>query len=148
MRIVFSTIADVADPSPLPSGVRATAQRRAVLRAVEESTGAFTAQDLHDRARSIEPRLGLATTYRTLELLREHGSVHPLLGDGRTATYVRCRAEPAGSRHHHHLVCTTCGGVEETELCAAPSELELERRHGFRAAGHELDIYGTCRRCA
>ena len=138
----------MAGASPLPSGVRTTAQRRAVLRAIDESSGAFTVQELHDRARSIEPRLGLATTYRTLELLRENGSVHPLLGDGRTASYVRCRAESAESGHHHHLVCTSCGGVEETDLCAAPSESELERRHGFRAAGHELDIYGTCRRCA
>lgn len=126
-----------------PDGLRATAQRRAVARAVEEATGAFTVQELHDRARSHEPRLGLATTYRTLELLRESGGVHPLLGEGRTATYVRC-----GPDHHHHLVCTSCGGVEETELCAAPAETELERRHGFRAARHELDIYGICRRCA
>jgi Fur family transcriptional regulator, ferric uptake regulator len=126
---------------PFPSGVRATAQRLAVVRAVDESTGAFTVQELHDRARTFEPRLGLATTYRTLELLRGHGGVHPLLGD--RATYIRCRPD-----HHHHLVCTSCGGVEETELCAAPSAGELERRHGFRAAAHELDIYGTCRRCA
>jgi Fur family transcriptional regulator, ferric uptake regulator len=138
----------VADELAFPDGVRATAQRRAVARAVEETAGAFTVQDLHDRARALEPRLGLATTYRTLELLRESGGVHPLLGEGRTATYVRCRAEVDHAGHHHHLVCTTCGGVEETELCAAPAESELERRHGFRAARHELDIYGTCRRCA
>lgn len=127
--------------SALPSHVRTTAQRRAVVRAVAEATGAFTVQELHERARAFEPRLGLATTYRTLELLREHGGVHPLAGD--RAAYVRCRPE-----HHHHLVCTSCGGVEETELCAVPPASELERRHGFRAAAHDLDIYGTCRRCA
>jgi Fur family ferric uptake transcriptional regulator len=127
-----------AEPS-LPAGVRATAQRLAVARAVEEAAGSFTVAELHDRARRHEPRLGLATTYRTVELLRTSGAVHPL---GEHA-YVRCRPE-----HHHHLVCTTCGGVEETELCAAPSESELRRRHGFRAETHELDIYGTCRRCA
>ena len=127
--------------TPLPDGIRATAQRLAVARAVGESAGAFTVQELHDRARVFEPRLGLATTYRTLELLRERGGVHPLAGE--RATYVRCRPD-----HHHHLVCTSCGGVEETELCAAPPASELERRHGFRAAAHELDIYGTCRRCA
>ena len=126
----------------LPPGVRATAQRRAVARAVDESAGAFTVQELHERARRTEPSLGLATTYRTVELLRASGSVRALLGEGRS-TYVRCRPE-----HHHHLVCTSCGAVEETELCAAPSNSELQRRHGFRAAAHELDIYGTCRRCA
>lgn len=126
----------------LPDGVRATAQRRAVLRAVGEARGSFTVAELHERARRLEPRLGLATTYRTLELLRATGGVHPLLGEGRSA-YVRCRPE-----HHHHLVCTSCGGVEETELCAAPSASELRRRHGFVPAAHELDIYGTCRLCA
>jgi len=125
----------------LPDGVRATSQRRAVLRAVGESAGSFTVAELHERARRLEPRLGLATTYRTVELLRASGGVHPLLGEGRH-TYVRCRPE-----HHHHLVCTSCGGVEETELCAAPSDAELQRKHGFRPAAHELDIYGTCGRC-
>ncbi|HEY8103850.1 MAG TPA: Fur family transcriptional regulator [Gaiellaceae bacterium] len=126
----------------LPAGVRATAQRRAVARAVGEAFDSFTVAELHERARRFEPALGLATTYRTVELLRATGAVHPLLGEGRRA-YVRCRPE-----HHHHLVCTTCGGVEETELCAAPSEEDLRRAHGFRPAAHELDIYGTCRSCA
>jgi Fur family transcriptional regulator, ferric uptake regulator len=135
-------VARVTSSLSLPDGVRPTAQRLAVLRAVEETAGSFTVAELHDRARRFEPNLGLATTYRTVELLRGHGVVHPLLGDSRPA-YVSC-----GPDHHHHLVCTECGGVEETELCAAPSEAELQRRHGFRAAAHELDIYGTCRRCA
>jgi Fur family transcriptional regulator, ferric uptake regulator len=125
----------------LPAGVRATSQRRAVVEAVGRSDGSFTVAELHERARALEPRLGLATTYRTLELLRASGAVHPLLAAGRHA-YVRCRPD-----HHHHLVCTSCGGVEETELCAAPSEAELRRRHGFRPTAHELDIYGTCRSC-
>lgn len=131
------------DPGPgLPPGVRTTAQRLAVLRAVGEAEGGFTAAELHERARRHEPRLGLATTYRTIELLREHGGLHALVADGRPV-FVRCRPE-----HHHHLVCTSCGAVEDTDLCAAPSEAELRRHHGFRADGHELDIYGTCRRCA
>jgi Fur family ferric uptake transcriptional regulator len=127
----------------LPAGVRATSQRLAVLRAVGEATTSFTVADLHERARRLAPGLGLATTYRTLELLRASGGVHPLLGEGRNA-YVRCRPD----HHHHHLVCTTCGAVEETELCAAPSEADLRRAHGFRPAAHEVDIYGTCRTCA
>lgn len=131
----------MADRS-LPEGARSTPQRRAILRLVEEWNGSFTVAELHERARRLEPRLGLATTYRTVELLRRSGLVHPLHADERPA-YVRCSPS-----HHHHLVCTSCGGVEETELCAAPPESELRRRHGFRPTGHELDIYGTCRSCA
>ena len=127
--------------------MRLTSQRRVLLRLIADWHGSFTVAELHDRARQLEPGLGLATTYRTVELLRSSGAVqpllgHPLLGEGQHS-YVRCRPE-----HHHHLVCTSCGGVEETELCAAPPAEELQRIHGFQPAGHELDIYGTCERCA
>ena len=126
----------------LPAGSRTTVQRQAIVRLVDGWEGSFTVAELHARARMLHPRLGLATTYRTVELLRREGFVRPLLSDG-TAAYVRC-----SPRHHHHLVCTTCGGVEETELCAAPPEAELRRLHGFQPTAHDLDIYGTCRKCA
>jgi Fur family transcriptional regulator, ferric uptake regulator len=126
----------------LPPGIRLTPQRRTLLQLVAEWQGSFTVADLYERARKAEPGLGLATTYRTVELLRASGAIHPLLGD-RAHAYVRC-----GPDHHHHLVCTSCGGVEETALCAAPEPEELRRLHGFRPTGHELDIYGTCGRCA
>ena len=126
----------------LPGRARLTPQRRAVLDAIEASDGRFTAVELFERARRSSPRLGLATTYRTLELLRKTGSLHALSGDGRPA-YVRCSPE-----HHHHLVCLSCGSVEDTELCATPSQRSLSRRHGFKAESHELEIYGTCKRCS
>jgi Fe2+ or Zn2+ uptake regulation protein len=122
----------------LPPGARLTPQRRAVLDAIDASRGPFTAVELFERARRSQPRLGLATTYRTLELLRRTGSLHALPN----AAYVRC--SPA---HHHHLVCLSCGSVEDTELCATPSQQTLTRKHGFRAESHELEIYGTCRNC-
>lgn len=126
----------------LPPRLRMTPARQAVLQAIESWQGSFTVIELFDRARRAHPRLGLATTYRTVELLRRSGSVRPLAGDERHA-YVRCHPG-----HHHHLVCTTCGGVEETELCAAPADEELKRRHGFSPQSHEVDIYGLCARCA
>ena len=126
----------------LPPRARLTPQRRAVLEAIAAATGRFTVVELYDRARGIHPGLGLATAYRTVELLRRTGSVRPLSGDDRPA-YVRCHPG-----HHHHLVCLACGAVEETDLCAAPSAAELRRRHGFAAEAHQVDIYGLCARCA
>ena len=125
----------------LPARARLTPQRRAVLDAIEASSGRFTAVELFQDARRSSPRLGLATTYRTLELLRRTGSLHALSGEGRPA-YVRC-----SPKHHHHLVCLMCGSVEDTELCATPSQSALTRKHGFRAESHELEIYGTCKDC-
>lgn len=126
----------------LPPGTRMTAQRRLVLELVEGWRGGFAVADLYARARAGDARIGLATVYRTLDLLRAEGAVTLLTVGGRP-TYVRCH-----EGHHHHLVCTSCGSVEDTELCAAPSADELASRHGFAATAHELDIYGTCRRCA
>jgi Fur family ferric uptake transcriptional regulator len=126
----------------LPGRTRLTPQRRAVLDLIVDRNGSFTAVDLFEAARRGSAGLGLATVYRTVDLLRRTGSVRPLAGDARPA-YVRC--EPG---HHHHLVCLSCGAVEETDLCGAPSPAELRRRYGFRAEDHELDIYGTCARCA
>ena len=122
----------------LPDHVRVTRQRLAVLDAVAAQQGSFSVVDVYDRARKRAPSLGLATVYRTVELLRDAGSIRQLAG-----AYVRCHAG-----HHHHLVCLSCGSVEETELCGAPSPAVLERRHGFRAESHELDVYGLCARCA
>jgi Fur family transcriptional regulator, ferric uptake regulator len=122
--------------------MRLTPQRRVVLDLIADQKRSFTAVDLFEAARRGSAGLGLATVYRTVDLLRRTGSVRPLAGDARPA-YVRC--EPG---HHHHLVCLNCGAVEETDLCGAPSPAELRRRYGFRAEDHELDIYGTCARCA
>ena len=127
----------------LPEEVRLTPQRQAVLNAVERQKGSFTVVQVYDRARRREPSLGLATVYRTIELLRATGSIRQLAGAGEGA-YVRCHT----GHHHHHLVCLSCGAVEETELCGAPSAATLARKHGFKADSHELDVYGTCRRCA
>lgn len=124
----------------LPARVRSTPQRRAVLQAIDRRPGTFTVVDVYDRAREHAPGLGLATVYRTIELLRRSGVVRRLPGE--EATYIRC--EPG---HHHHLVCLSCGSVQETELCAAPPPAEIARKHGFAAQTHELDIYGTCAAC-
>lgn len=118
----------------LPAGIRLTPQRRAVVEAVARRHGSFAVGDLLPEA-----GVGLATAYRTVELLIESGSVRRLPN----GAYVRCHPG-----HHHHLICSNCGSVEETELCAAPTATELRRRHGFVPATHDLEIYGTCRRCA
>ena len=119
----------------LPAGIRMTPQRRAILDGIERTTGVFTVAELQAKLTGV----GSATVYRTVEVLRENGSLRRL-GE---AEYVRCHPG-----HHHHLVCVSCGAVQETELCAAPSTRELKRRYGFSPQWHEFDVYGVCRECA
>ena len=125
----------------VPEGTRLTPQRCAVLEAIAGWSGSFTVADVFERARKQSPHLGLATTYRTVDLLRQSGSVRPLAGD-QVAAYVHC-----GPEHHHHLVCLNCGAVEDTDECPLPTADEFERRYGFSPRSHELEIYGTCRSC-
>lgn len=126
----------------LPDRVRLTPQRLALLDAIADWSGGFTVLEVFERARKRSPRLGLATTYRTVELLRRSGSVRALSSEDRRV-YVRC-----GPEHHHHLVCISCGSIEDTAECPLPSSAEFERRYGFSPQSHELEIYGTCRSCA
>ncbi len=103
----------------------------------------LTADELTSAVRRRDPSIGAATVYRTLRLLTRLGSAEELdFGEG-----VR-RYESKPSAHHDHLVCRMCGTVSEFE---EPRIEELQervaRRHGFRAAAHRLEIYGTCREC-
>jgi Fe2+ or Zn2+ uptake regulation protein len=123
----------------LPDSLRSTRQRRLLAELVASRRGGFTADELWDAARRVGPRVSLATVYRTLGLLEEAGQVRRL----EAGRFIRC--EPG---HHHHLVCVSCGSVEDTDLCAAPAVAEGERRHGFVVQRHEADLYGLCERCA
>jgi Fur family transcriptional regulator, ferric uptake regulator len=117
---------------------RTTRQRRLLSELVESGRHAFTAEELWSAARESAP-VSLATVYRTLALLEADERVRRL-DHGR---FIAC--EPG---HHHHLVCVSCGAVEETELCAAPPVTEVQRRHGFVVQRHDADLYGVCGRCA
>ena len=117
---------------------RNTRQRRLLGELVGSRHHAFTAEELWADARASAP-VSLATVYRTLTLLEREERVRRL-DRGR---FIAC--EPG---HHHHLVCVSCGSVEETELCAAPAVTEVRERHGFVVQRHDADLYGVCERCA
>ena len=89
------------------------------------------------RARRASPRLGLATTYRTLELLRSDRRCTLSRARAARRTSAAPRAPPPPRLPQLRAV--------DTELCATPSQRALTRRHGFKAESHELEIYGPAR---
>lgn len=125
--------------------LRLTRARRAVLRVLERDRGRrLTAQELHRRARAIQPRIGLATVYRTLSALAEDGVVDVVSTDAREAAYRLC-----SPGHHHHLICNRCGTVVEIEECDLSSlERALARRYRFRIDEHAITVRGLCARCS
>lgn len=126
------------------AGQRVTGQRLAVAAALSSARRQVTAQELWERMRPRQPRIGRATVFRTLEALTAAGLARRLEREGHVYAYVACR--PA---HHHHLACRVCGTVEEIgeELVAEISD-RAKRDLGFEIEDARLDFYGVCRRCA
>jgi Fur family ferric uptake transcriptional regulator len=124
------------------AGIRATAQRLSVLEALEGRRTAVSAQELHHELRQQGRSPGLATIYRALTALAEAGAVDTFTREGEQA-YRLC-----GTDHHHHLVCETCGSVQEVEAAQVESWItSVARRKGFVVTGHTVDVYGRCRDC-
>ena len=93
-----------------------------------------------------------STAYRNLALLEQAGVVHRVVGSDEFARFEL--AEELTGHHHHHLVCVSCGTVEDFD---APRPLErgladavdrLTAGTGFRTESHRLDLLGTCAGCA
>jgi Fur family ferric uptake transcriptional regulator len=89
-------------------------------------------------------RVGLATIYRTLELLEKSGLARGHdFGEG----FRRYEPMPAQA-HHEHLICVRCGRVAEF----AHERLErmlpiIADEYGFQPERHRVEIYGVCREC-
>ena len=127
-------------------GRRSGGARRAVVSLLGRQDCCLTAQEIFDRLRAEGSRVGIASVYRVLEQLWEHGLVQRVdVGAG----IARYEAALPGGDHHHHLVCDDCGKVE----AFADDELEavihvVEARTGYSIAGHDVVLRGACRECA
>jgi Fur family ferric uptake transcriptional regulator len=125
-------------------GIAFTTQRELVLRALLDAGKHIDAEELHRRLAGSGKRVGLATVYRTLQLLRDRGLVAESQFGER-----RHRYEQTEGRHHDHLVCLACGQVLEFEEPAIEQLQErVARNHGFTALSHRMELYGYCRACA
>ncbi len=92
------------------SGFRITAQRRTVLEVIARHKGHPTAEEIYDKARQINPRISLATVYRTLTVLRDTGLIDQLY---LSSDHDRAHFELSGSSEHFHFHCLGCGKVVE-----------------------------------
>lgn len=125
-------------------GLRSTEQRRVIIDAFFESPEHVTIDELLDRVRSADPRIGYATVYRTLRMLSEGGIAHERrFGDGFT------RYELADDdAHHDHLICVGCGGIQEfEEPLIEQLQDRIAARYSFDVQHHKHELYGLCAEC-
>lgn len=120
-------------------GLRLTEQRRTIAQVIETSDDHPDVEELYRRASAADPRISLATVYRTVKLFQEEGILDKLeFGDG------RARYEDATRAHHDHLIDLTTGKVIEfvdPEIEAL--QQKIAERLGYRLTGHRLELFGV-----
>ncbi|WP_042696237.1 Fur family transcriptional regulator [Azospirillum sp. B506] len=123
----------------MEKGLKMTGQRRVISQVLSEADDHPDVEEVHRRAVQIDPRISIATVYRTMRLLEDAQVIERVdLGDG------RARYEEATADHHHHLIDTRTGRIIEF----ASPELEamkerIARELGYKIVGHRLEIYGV-----
>ena len=118
-------------------GVRMTAQRRVIARVLSQAVDHPDVEEVHRRATQVDPRISVATVYRTVRLLEErHVLDRRDFGDG------RARYEAASESHHDHLIDITTGRVIEFENAEIERLQErTAREFGYRLVGHRLELF-------
>ena len=125
------------------AGIRSTPQRLEVLKTLASVQNDATAQELHSKLRRRGSRIGLATVYRALAALSDHGIIDTLTHRQGEASYRLC-----GEGHHHHLTCTACHRVVELEGCSLDTWLaEVSRQESFALTSHRVELAGLCADC-
>lgn len=127
------------------SPYKLTTQRRAVVELLEQRRGShLTAEDIYLEVKKREPSIGLATIYRTLELLVSLEVLRRSSFDDGKYRYEFCEDD---GHYHHHFICLGCGGIDEVgEDDLQGLENSLEKR-GYHVLDHSLKIYGYCPHC-
>ena len=122
----------------LKKGLRITEQRRVIARVLSEVTDHPDVESLHRRVAEVDPRISIATVYRTVKLFEEAGILerHEFQGG-------RSRYETITDEHHDHLIDIDTGDVIEFH---DPELEDLQRRIaerlGYRLVDHRMELYG------
>ncbi len=116
-----------------------TGQRRVIARVLSESDDHPNVDEVYKRASDIDPKISIATVYRTVRLFEEAAILEKHdFGDG------KARYEEATDDHHDHLIDIRSGAVlefhnEEIEAL----QRKIAESHGLKLVGHRLELYGV-----
>ena len=110
-----------------------------IARVLSEAEDHPDVEALHARAAAIDPKISIATVYRTVRLFEEAGILdRHVCGDG------RARYEAAPEAHHDHLIDVESGKVVEfvdPELEAL--QKQIAEKLGYRLVDHRMELYGV-----
>ncbi len=139
-----NTEIDILENYISENNLKITKQRRTVLKAFLECNNHISVEELYNTVLKTEPRVGLATVYRTLALLTKSGLALEMdFGDGQK------RYESTHNIvHHDHMVCTECGKIIEfNHPLIEKYQEEVAKKNSFKITSHKLDLFGYCTDC-
>ncbi len=123
----------------IDKGVKLTEQRKIIAKVMSESTDHPDVDELYNRVSKIEPKISIATVYRTVKLFEESGIVakHDFKGG-------KARYEELSESHHDHLIDVKTGEIiefvdEEIEKL----QKKVAEKYGYELVDHKLELYGV-----
>lgn len=134
--------------------VRLTDGRELILSILSENSGDhLTVEELYMKAYERNPSIGMATIYRTVDLLVNLGLAQRFeFGEGKARYELVPRPDEPG--HHHHIICKNCKRIinyddfmEEEKEFLELVEQGLSERYNFEIEDHMIQFYGYCRDC-
>ena len=122
----------------LQKGLKMTEQRRVIARVLSEANDHPDAAEVYQRAADLDPRISMATVYRTIRLFEDCNVLERLnFGDGRV------RYEEASREHHDHLIDVKSGKIIEFQNTEIERlQREVAREYGYALVDHRLELYG------
>ena len=136
---------DTIEQKCLSKGVKLTDQRKIIAKVISESKAEYGESDhpdvdeLYNRVSKIDPKISIATVYRTVKLFEEAGILtkHDFKGG-------KARYEAMIESHHDHLIDIKTGEIIEF----VDDEIEnlqkkVAEKHGYTLVDHKLELYGV-----
>lgn len=130
-------------------GLKVTKQRLLVLAVVGKHPGEhLTAEEIYELVREQYPEIGMATIYRTVQVLVELNILDKASFDDGFSRYELKKTRTSSRRRHHHAICQSCGKVIsfERDLLAGMERVSYDALQ-FTAIDYEIKIYGYCKAC-
>ncbi|MDB4257280.1 transcriptional repressor [Arcobacteraceae bacterium] len=126
-------------------GMKYTEQRAIILQILSDIDDHLNAEEVLDIVKEKYPnqKVGIATIYRTLNFLEEVNLISSISFGKEGKKY-----EGNTSKHHDHIICTSCGQIVEfldEDIEQKQEEIALE--NGFRITDHTMQIFGICSAC-
>lgn len=128
-------------------GFKLTPQRRATVEVIINTQGKhLNTEEIYDLVKIECPEIGLATVYRTLQLLDDISVISKMNLDDGCSRYELNTHED--NHQHHHLICQKCGEIIEVDIDLLEHlEENIEEVYNFKINDHKVKFFGLCSNC-